>query len=293
MNQGIALRVGLVLDRGYQLRRLLGRGRSTEVWEAATAAGASVALKFLPCNNSATAAVAVHWLQSIRGVQHPYLVASADVWFEAGYLIVASELAEGSLVDMCASARAIAAEHVCRLLGPVAGALDFLNARRHRLTGQCVGFQHGDVHPGNLLVFGDTVKLADFGLSFVLASLLGYCRQTETAACLAPELLQGWPSDRTDQYSLAVTYCLLRGGRPPFAGVASRDSVRAVPDLTMLSAAERPVIARALLAAPRERWPSCRELIAQADQRLADAEHGSRGPPAAAPWCRGSQALPA
>jgi hypothetical protein len=73
-------------------------------------------------------------------------------------------------------------------------------------------------------------------------------------------------SDRTDQFALAVSYCMLRGGRLPFPDTP-RDFapgyVRPAPDLTMLTPAEQPAVARALSPVPQDRWPSCGELVAK------------------------------
>src|SRR5262249_23260420 len=87
-----------------------------------------------------------------------------------------------------------------------------------------------------------------------------------TLAYAAPEVFQRRLSEWTDQYSLAMTYCQLRGGQLPFTDTPSsirHTYVRPAPDLSMLSEAERPVIARALAAVPQNRWPSCVELMTQ------------------------------
>ena len=61
---------------------------------------------------------------------------------------------------------------------------------------------------------------------------------------VAPEVLEGRVSQRTDQYSLAVTYFQLRAGRLPFAGDSIHQIVyahlRRPPDLSGLPEDERP-----------------------------------------------------
>ena len=85
-----------------------------------------------------------------------------------------------------------------------------------------------------------------------------------TPAYAAPEFFNNQTSNQSDQYSLAVTYCHLRGGRLPFTGSLAdlmAGHLMKEPDLTMLPEAERPVVARAMAKEPKERWPNCREFI--------------------------------
>ena len=98
-----------------------------------------------------------------------------------------------------------------------------------------------------------------------MTATIGYHRRVGTLNYTAPELFQGWLSDRSDQYSLAVTYCELRGGRLPFPETppgAGKEYVRPNPDLSMLTTAEAAVMFRSLSPVPQDRWPSCREFIA-------------------------------
>jgi serine/threonine-protein kinase len=112
-----------------------------------------------------------------------------------------------------------------------------------------------------MLVFGDKIKLSDFGLSSATTTAVKRAFPVGTPDYAAPEVLQGRVSAWTDQYALAITYCQLRGGRLPSDGTAQPGELRPPLDLSMLTAAERPIIARALAMAPPERWPSCGEMM--------------------------------
>jgi serine/threonine protein kinase len=179
------------------------------------------------------------------------------------------ELAEGSLLDLLEAYYSefhtpIAPDQVCRYLAQVGDTLDFLNARQHSVDGRRVSFQHCDIKPSNLLLFGETVKVSDFGLASPTSSMLKFHRRAGTLDYAAPEVFQGRLSDWTDQYSLAVTYCMLRGGRLPFTDTPPKfdpEYVRPTPDLSMLEARERPIVARALAPIPQNRWPSSLELV--------------------------------
>jgi serine/threonine protein kinase len=269
------------LHPGYRLRRLRGKGGFGQVWEAETDAGEPVALKFLPCAGD-LASLEVRSLQLIRGLSHPGLVRIDKVWSAAGCLVIAMELADGSLTDLLDVYRvelgtALPRDHLLPLLTQVANALDFLNTTQHYLNEQRVTLQHCDITPNNLLVFGETVKLSDFGLTTSLTSREKMHPRAGTPAYAGPEVFQGRVSEHTDQYALAVCYCVLRGGRQPFPDTPELFDpwyVRPDPELDMLDLEERPIITRALAPAPPDRWPSCGELLA----RLVQA--GSPEPPA-------------
>jgi serine/threonine protein kinase len=272
----LTLRAGKELCSGYHLKRLRGRGEGTSVWEADRKDGHRIALKFLPCADNWAAAQEIRSIQFVRQLRHAHLVQVEKVWCSPGYVVVAMELADGSLFDLLEAFQTefhspLVPHDLCNYLGQVARALDFLNARQHLLDGQRVGIQHGNIKPANLLLFGETVKIADFGLATPVETPVKVHQRAGTWGYAAPEVLQGRRTDWTDQYALAVTYCQLRTGRLPFAGPPESfplEDVRLEPDLSQLPLGEQRVLGRALNPVPQNRWPSCGELIAQLTQLL-------------------------
>lgn len=269
MRHAVPLQSGLEPFPGYRLRRLLGYGSFAEVWEAEADDGSLIALKFLPADRQAATPGELRALQTIRRLPHPNLLRIDRVWCHLGYVVIAMERAEGSLADLLATYRseaggAVIPEHACLLLSQAAAALDFLNARRHLVDEQTVAIQHCDVKPTNLMLFGETVKLADFGLAALMTAPVMPRRPSGTPEYAAPEVFRGRLSRHSDQFALAVSYCELRGGRTPFAPPPRTfhpDYFHPPADLSMLSPEERPVVARALAIAAEERWPTCAEFI--------------------------------
>jgi serine/threonine protein kinase, bacterial len=259
---------------GYRLRSPLGRGGFSEVWMADNPQGKRVALKFLAGDGRRSTTEELRALQTIREFRHPHLLRIEQVWCKAGFIVVAMELADGSLAGLLDVYRTefgtpVDAEHACLWLGEAAEALDFLNAPTHEVNGRTVGIQHCDVKPSNLLLVGETLKLADFGLAAALAERSPPPPpRGGTPVYCAPEVFGGRLSPFTDQYALAVSYCELRTGRLPFRTIpdALRPSFDRTPDLTHLPEAERPAIARALHAVPEKRWPTCGALLDQLRQ---------------------------
>jgi formylglycine-generating enzyme required for sulfatase activity len=154
-----------------------------------------------------------------------------------------------------------------RYFGHAAEGLDFLNEPRHVLAegAQPVGIQHGDVKPQNLLLVGSACKVGDFGLLRRLAAGVSSQSTTNlTAAYAPPESFEGRSAPSSDQYSLAVAWCQLRGGRLPFEGGPAQllaGHMLKPPDLSMLPPSERSAAARALSKKPQERWPTCRAFV--------------------------------
>jgi serine/threonine protein kinase, bacterial len=274
--RGSTLRPGKDLCPGFELRRLRGRGGFGSVWEAVRDDGRQMALKFLPCGDNLPAAQEVRSIQLVRPLRHPNLVHIEQVSCSRGYVVVTMDLADGSLLDLLEAYETefqtpLVPHDVCNYLGQVARALDFLNSRQHLIDGQRVGIQHCDIKPTNLLLFGEKVKLSDFGLASVTGSPMKSHRRAGTLDYAAPEVFQGRLTDWTDQYALAVTYCQLRGGQLPFPEPPrgfQQSYVRPKADLSMLPPAEQQVIVRALDPVPQDRWPSCGELMAQLSRLL-------------------------
>lgn len=266
----VALEPGLEPFPGCRLRGRLGSGGFADVWEAETTDGI-VALKFLPCTGGQATPRELRSIQAVRQLQHPNLVRIHDVWCQPGYVVVAMEKALGSLTDLLEVSLSeygsgLQPDHACFLLSQAAAALDFLNNQTHSISGLRVSIQHADVKPGNLLMFGDTVKLSDFGVAILMGASQVQTPPAGTTAYSAPELFQGRISHRSDQYSLAVTWCQLRTGRFPFPDSPARferSYVRPMPDLSGLPERERPIVARALAPTAAARWPSCEAFIDQ------------------------------
>jgi serine/threonine protein kinase len=265
---------------GYRLNQFLGKGGWGSVWKATNPAGKECALKFLPCEQRPVAVQEVRALQAIRQLEHPHLINIEQIWSMPRYLVIAMELAEGSLLDLldvyfAEFKRPIMPEHLCFYLRQAATALDFLNTRQHLVNDQRVAFRHCDVKPSNLLLMGKNVKLADFSLAVQATSPMCNHRKVGTLNYCASEIFQGWLSDRSDQYSLAVTYVHLRCGRLPFPDPPrnlTADYVRPAPDLKDLPPSELPIIARALSPVPQDRYRTCTELIQRLEEAVVDTK---------------------
>ncbi len=259
------IKAGVEPIPGYTLCHRLGAGGFGEVWLADAPGGLKKAIKLVYGTLEEDRANSeLRSLQRIRQVHHPFLLSLERIEVVNGQIIIVTELAECSLVERFQQYRrkglpGIPRENLLDFLRDASDALDFLS-QKHDL-------QHLDVKPGNLLIIADRVKVADFGLVKDLQdnnqSLVGGLTPTYAA----PEIFDGHPDRRSDQYSLAIVYQELLTGQMPFAGRTTAELARQhlsqQPNLEALPPADRPIIARALAKNPLDRFSSCRQLIDQ------------------------------
>jgi len=250
---------------GYTLRKRLGAGGYGEVWLADAPGGLQKAVKLIYGNvDESRATSELRSLERIRCAHHPFLLSIERIEVVQGKVVIVTELAESSLQDRFECYRlkslpGIPRSELLDFLRDTADALDFL-AQKHSL-------QHLDVKPGNLLVVADRIKVADFGLVKDLhdsnQSLVGGLTPTYSA----PEVFDGRPNFRSDQYSLAIVYMEMLTGRLPFsgktAGELARQHLNQAPELEPLPPLDRNVVRRALSKNPQDRFSTCRQFVEQ------------------------------
>jgi serine/threonine protein kinase len=264
------LYAGLEPTPGFVLRQLLGAGAFGEVWEAKGPGGQRVAMKFINCRATQVAAVGaeVRLLRSLHELRHPNIISLLGVFASSHYIILSMELADGNLEDLRQAyreetGRNIPPDHLLEILAQAAEALDFLaGVKLPGINPGSAGLQHCDIKPSNLLLLGDTVKVADFGLCAGTSWKTHRTGWRGTPPYAAPELYNGQPTVGTDQYALAITYLkLCAGERPFFPGDPAATPPTLPVDFTKLREKELPIITRALHPQPLARWPSCRAFI--------------------------------
>ncbi len=255
---------------GYRLVKRLGIGGAGEVWCAEGPGELPVALKLVQLSCKLGGREREN-LRILRAIRHPNLLAYFGAWITDELLIIGMELADCSLWEHFHQRTAgrlagIPLSELLDILFEAARLIDFIHAPKHALDGRSdVAIHHRDIKPQNIMLLGGGVKVADFGLS----CLFDRCAKSRshdglTYAYAAPEMFRRQISEHSDQYSLAMTYCVLRGGRLPFVGPPASvmyGHLFEPPDLAMLPLPEQSVVHRALSKDAEERWPSCREFV--------------------------------
>ncbi|QDU62255.1 Serine/threonine-protein kinase PknF [Planctomycetes bacterium Pan216] len=261
-----------------KLIRKIGEGGFGEVWRAEAPGGVPIAIKRIFGSVSPRAIERERESLDLfcsGKLRHPFLLQIFGWWIEEDQLHIAMELADTTLEEQLRISQREGLPGIpCDRLHPImidaADALDFLNLRESIL--------HRDVKPANMLLMADRIKLGDFGLSRMTESLalaMGKTMGAGTPVFMAPEIVEGYQSIHSDQYSLAISYYMLRTGKSVFRGRAAeirKQHLFANPKLgsDLLSDDERDVLLKALSKKPDERFPSCEAFI----RTLIDVQSG-------------------
>jgi len=203
---------GQIIAERYRVVALAGRGGMGEVYRAEDLTlGQVVALKFLPEALSQDAAALGRFhaeVRTARQVSHPNVCRMFDIGQAGGTLFLTMEYVDGE--DLASVVRRIGrlspdkATEVARQI--CAG----LAAAHER------GVIHRDLKPANVMLDGaGKIRVMDFGLAGVAASIKGADVRAGTPAYMAPEQLAGREvSTKSDLYSLGlIIYEILTGKR--------------------------------------------------------------------------------
>jgi len=167
--------------------------------------------------------------------------------------------------------RGISGEELVQTLEGPAKALDFLHQPMHDLGAGPGPVVHGGLNPRNLVIVGNTLKVADWANLTKWKTFEVHRRITPSAvvrgiAFSAPEALAGKPGIASDQYSLAVVYAALRTSALPYPKGANPAEMmdlvsRGELDFSRLPKPERRVVLKATALDPEKRWPTCSYLV--------------------------------
>ncbi|NSL43420.1 serine/threonine-protein kinase [Streptomyces sp. 8P21H-1] len=260
---------------GYRLAARLGAGGMGRVYLSHTQGGRPVAIKVIRPELADDPAFRrgfrreIKAAQRVRGAYTAELIdADADgvpPWLATLYV------PGPSLAEAVARRGPLPVPAVLWLMAGVAEALEAVHG---------AGIVHRDLKPSNVLLAADGPRVIDFGISLA-ADVTSYTATGATVGTpqfMAPEQASaGEVTTATDVFALGQTAAFAALGRPLYGegsavGVLYR-IVHSEPDLSLLPAQLRPLMARCLAADPRERATPA-EIVTWCRQRLG-AETGA------------------
>lgn len=257
---------------GYKTVEKLGEGGFGEVWKAIVPGGLFKAIKFVNTKQGLQKA-SQEWqaIDRIKTIRHPFILSLDRVDVLPDTLVVVMELADKNLWTKFHECKAeglpgIPRPDVIKYLLEAAEALDLIH-NQYQL-------QHLDIKPHNLFLVQNHLKIGDFGLVQELNLSGKDYHGAITPVYSSPELIEGWPSKFSDQYSLAIVYQEMVTGKRPFTAENLRKLIHQhlneAPDLLSLEIREQPIMLKALEKVPENRFSSCTEFM----ETLASVHQG-------------------
>ena len=271
-----------VVGGRYELRALLGRGGSAEVWRARdTSLDREVALKLVTAPHDDSTARAADEARTLARLNHPGLVPVYDAGTDdEGRPWVVMELVEGETLGDTLRRGPLDSARTAVIGRSVAEALEYVHGR---------GLVHRDVKPANVLVGTDgRSRLTDFGIARLIdsAKVTATGMMVGTASYLAPEQVAGEPvGPPADVYALGLVLLECLTGRREYEGgtveVALARLNRA-PDVPRDLPQGWPALLTAMTAREPARRPSPGEVAQQLSVVAAGGEATTTVLPAAA-----------
>ena len=270
-------RVSSALSSSYRIEREVGRGGMATVYLAEDLKHhRPVAVKVL---HPELAAALGHerFLREVEiaaRLQHPHILTLIDSGEADGFVYYVMPFVDGkSLRARITREHELPVADVVRIMREVADALSEAHAH---------GVVHRDIKPDNVLLRGQHVVIADFGVAKAVSEATGVHEVTSvgvtlgTPTYMAPEQAAGDPAidHRADIYALGVMAYEMLTGAPPFTGVTAQAVLAAHMTLqpepiasrrAAVPAALSAVIMRCLEKRPADRWQSVNDLLAQLD----------------------------
>ncbi|KAL7696972.1 mitogen-activated protein kinase (MPK9) [Lotmaria passim] len=164
-------------------------------------------------------------VQSLRKVQHPNLIKLKEVVREKTELFLIFEYCEKNIfqiqrqrADQMSGAMAFSDKEIRSIMCQTLLGVQAIHK---------AGFMHRDLKPENLLVSGDLVKVADFGLAKEIRSRPPFTEYVSTRWYRAPELVlhSTHYNSPIDIWACAVIFAELYLCRPLFPGTSESDQL--------------------------------------------------------------------
>jgi serine/threonine protein kinase len=215
---------GQILAERYRIVALAGRGGMGEVFRAEDLTlGQIVAMKFLPQRLSQDEAALSRFhaeVRNARQVSHPNVCRVFDIGEAEGTLFLTMEYVDGE--DLASVVRRIgrlSPDKATEIARQICAGLAAAHER---------GVIHRDLKPANVMLDGaGKIRITDFGLAGLAASIQSEEARAGTPAYMAPEQLAGKDvTTKSDIYSLGLILYEILTGKRAFEASTLQELVR-------------------------------------------------------------------
>ncbi len=243
---------------GYTIKRAIGHGGFGEVYYAISDGGKEVALKLIRRNLE----VELRGVSHCLNLKHQNLVGLYDVRrddCDDAWVIMEYVRGESLESVVARHPQGMPEDQVLHWFRAISAGVAYLHDQ---------GIVHRDLKPGNIFDDEGTVKIGDYGLSkFISASRRsGQTESVGTVHYMAPEIANGRYGKEIDIYALGVMLYEMLTGHVPFEGESVGEvlmkHLTALPDVSILPAAYRDAVAKALTKDPAKRFGTVDEMVA-------------------------------
>jgi serine/threonine protein kinase len=247
---------------GYKFLECFARGQTGELWKTQAPSGQKRLVRFVYGYDPRADQDEEGALARLRSLRHPTLAEVEIILEDTGRLTLISDPGETTLAGWLKDCQAKGMQGV-----PRATLLECL-----RLTAEVLDqlyqenlLQHLGLNPRQIVLNGDLMWIADFGLAELIWQPAGLQLAALNIRYSAPELFDNQMSRCCDQYSLALIYQEMLTGVHPFRNLNQRQmataKLRGKPDLGMAPAVDRPILLKALSGNPDARFSTCSEFV--------------------------------
>jgi len=180
----------------YRLRKYIDTGGSCEVWQARdTVEGIWVALKIplVGVNGLRNNEPLLREVRAVSKLRHPNILSIKNADIIDGHTVLATELSTRTLAD-CSKPMSVA--RITSIMYQVLKGLAYAHEQR---------IVHCDVTPSNIFLFADKrAAIGDFGISLKIKGRVRTVDDFGTPGYVAPEQAYGYPTYRSDCFSVGL-----------------------------------------------------------------------------------------
>lgn len=290
----------------YRLREFRGAGAYGSVWKAVDQrTGELVALKVPHLNWRSEQELTERYtreVEALRGFRHPHVLPVNEIVHDGGWLAMVMPYCDGPTLEawLAVQSEPVDPRVACWLVKVLADGLH--TCHEH-------GVVHGDIKPGNILLFKARgvdgfpyePRLADFGLAVLAGDsqrFRGSSSLGGTLEYMAPELFlegNGSRQPASDLYALGVLLHVVLLGRAPFTGrsvgeviarILEQSPGPMVPRTGAIPEALERIVRKCLAKTPAGRYRTAAELAEDLQAFLDHRRVAAKAESLAIEWAR-------